>query len=629
MKYFFFSVTLLFYTITSFATPQEDSVWMAENYTKKEVYIPTRDGIKLYTAIYEPKNATTPRPILLNRTPYSIAPYGKDFKPLWNTHYMSYLKDNYILVFQDVRGRYMSEGKFVDVRPFKVNADKTVSDEATDTYDTIEWLLLNVKGNNKKVGMFGISYPGFYSSMGALCGHPSLVAVSPQAPVTDWYMGDDFHHNGAFFQMDAFNFYSFFGKPRPFPTKEHASSFQYPTKDGYKFYLDVAPTLADLAYFMGDSIQFWKEIYAHPDYDKFWIDRNVRNYTQYIKNHTATLVVGGLFDAEDCFGAWSLYKSIEDKAPNDNKLVMGPWSHGGWAKTSGEYLGNVRFGSKTAEWYRENVEIPFFKYHLEGIGNSNTIKEATIFFTGENEWKSLKQWPPVEKQDQIMYLHADGKLSKEIPYSTGPRYINKYTSDPMHPVPYTEDVHFKRTNEYMTDDQRFASRRPDVLTYQTEILNEDVTLAGSVFADIFTTISTTDIDFIVKIIDVFPDDFNYDSSKFGNGNGKNYPMGGYQMLVRGEVMRGKYRNNYADPKPFVPNKQTEVKFKLPDVAHTFKKGHKIMVQVQSTWFPLVDRNPQQFVDIYHCSKTDFIKSDVQISCSNDAASHVILPIIKK
>ena len=627
MKKLLALITLAFLPLLSMAE-NADSIWLKENYTKKEMYILMRDGVRLFTTVYQPNDKTKDHPILLNRTPYSVAPYGEDeFKAFWHTHYMNYFKENYIIVLQDVRGRYMSEGEFVDVRPFIPANDKGKTDEASDTYDTIDWLINNLKNNNKRVGVFGISYPGFYATMAALSQHPALKAVSPQAPVTEWWLGDDFHHNGAFMLMDAFNFYSSFGKPRPVPTKTSAPGFQYYTKDNYKFYLN-AGSLKDIAELVGKDVKFWKDIYNHPDYDKFWQNRNVRNYVDHIPNTVPTLVVGGLFDAEDCYGAWNLYKAIEADAKNDNKLVMGPWSHGGWARGTGEYLGNVRFGQKTSEWYQQNIELPFFEYYLQDKGDINNIKEATVFFTGANEWRKFSKWPPEEKQDKRMYLQVEGGLSNELPYSTGPKYINKYTSNPNKPVPYTEDVHFKRTAEYMTDDQRFASRRPDVLVYQTEALTNDVTLGGPVIADIYTTINTTDADYVVKLIDVFPDDFAYDNEKDGKGNGKDYPMGGYQMLVRGEVMRGRYRNGFSEPQAFTPGKLINVKFKMPDVAHVFKKGHRIMVQVQSSWFPLVDRNPQKFVNIYQCEKTDFINCDVEIICDRESPSSIILPVLK-
>lgn len=601
---------------------------MYRNYTKREVYIPMRDGTRLFTAIYEPrqkKGKNEQHPILINRTPYGIPPYGeKNYKVFWRTPYMAYFKKKYIYVAQDVRGRYMSEGEFMDVRPY--NEDRTGIDESTDTYDAVDWLVKNVKNNNGRVGIFGISYPGFYATMGALCGHPAVKAASPQAPVTEWFLGDDFHHNGAFMEMDGFNFYSSFGKPRPAPTTSGAAGFQFTIKDNYEFYLEQGP-LRNLAALMGDSIKFWRDLYNHPNYDDWWKTRNTRSHVQHIPDGTATLVVGGLFDAEDCYGAWNLYKAIEHKAHNNNKLVMGPWSHGGWARGTGEYLGNVRFGMKNSPWYMQHIELPYFEYYLEGKGDISKIKEANIFFTGVNEWKTFNVWPPANMQDRNIYLQNDGGLSWTKPEENDDNGYNQYTSDPSHPVPYTEDVHFRRTAEYMTDDQRFAARRPDVLTFSTGVLKQDLKLAGPVVADLFTSISTTDADFVVKLIDVFPDDFTYYDSVDGKGNGKDYPMGGYQMLVRGEIMRGRYRNSFEFPEAFIPGHITEVEYKLPDVAHVFKKGHRLMIQIQSSWFPLADRNPQQFVNIYKCGADDFVSSRIRVYSSYEHPSHIILPVI--
>ncbi|MGZ3951166.1 MAG: CocE/NonD family hydrolase [Flavisolibacter sp.] len=606
-----------------------DSAWVKDNYYKLERMIPMRDGIKLYTAIYVPRDSSEPHPILIRRTPYSSAPYGEAFpENFWNTYYRLYMRENYIMVVQDVRGKYLSEGEFVDVRPYIENKTGTQTDEASDTYDAVDWLVKNVPNNNGKVGAFGISYPGFYSTMVALSGHPAVKAVSPQAPVTDWFQGDDFHHNGAFFIMDGFAFYSGFGKPRPKPTLQSARGFQFPSPDNYNFYLQTG-TLQNFAKLIGDSVQFWQDLYAHPNLDAWWKARNTRNFVQHIPSSTATLVVGGLFDAEDCFGAWNLYKAINQKAANNNKLVIGPWFHGGWGgRSDGSALGNIRFGSKTAEWYQNHVEVPFFNYYLKGKGDSAKIKEATVFFSGENQWHQLPQWPPANEQAQNLYLQPNGGLA----WTKAPdaKSFTEYTSDPDKPVPYTEDVHLNRTREYMTDDQRFASRRPDVVVFETDTLTNDVTLAGPLYADLFASISTTDADFVVKLIDVFPDSFRYaDDMAPTRSLSGSYPMGGYQMLVRGEVMRGRFRKSFEKPEPFTPNKVEEVKFYLPDIAHTFKKGHRIMVQVQSSWFPLVDRNPQTFVDIYQAKAGDFQKAQVKIYHSNQYPSSVILPVVNK
>jgi putative CocE/NonD family hydrolase len=629
---------LLFYLLFSLASiagfsqgTSQDSLWIRQNYYKIETYIPMRDGVKLFTSVYLPKDSTQKHPILMTRSPYSCAPYGLDKWPNYALGFgRYYLRKGYILVTQDVRGRWMSEGQFVDVRPFiKDKKSNTDVDEASDTYDAIDWLVKNIPGNNGRVGVKGISYPGFYSTMAAASGHPALKAVSPQAPVTDWFMGDDFHHNGAFFQMDGWDFYSSFGKPRPKPTTIGPSGFDYYTHDNYKWYLETG-ALKNILRLTGDSIAFWKELYQHPNRDEWWQARNARVSMYDVK--PAMLVVGGLFDAEDCFGAWNLYKAIKTQSPSTNShIVMGPWYHGEWASNDGTHLGNVQFGSNTSFWYQNNIEIPFFDYYLKGEGAEPKLPAATIFFSGANEWKQFEQWPPAQKQDQAIYLQPDGGLAWNAPAKKND--FSEYISDPAHPVPYTEDVHFQRTREYMTDDQRFASRRTDVLSFQTPALQEDLTLAGPVIADLQVSLSSTDADFVVKVIDVFPDDFTYIPNEPTPARGRGqapqgYPMGGYQMLVHGEVMRGRFRESFEKPLPFKPGKAENVKFAVPDVAHTFKKGHRLMIQIQSSWFPLVDRNPQKFIDIYTADDSDFQKETIRVWHDSDHPSRIILPVLK-
>ena len=633
MKKYFTGFCFIVLFVPGLSAQNIDSLWVRENYYKVEKMLPMRDGISLFTAFYIPKDSSVKHPILLNRTPYSCSPYGADkFNArIHDTYWINYLKERYIIAIQDVRGRWMSEGEFMDVRPFNPNKKNKEIDEASDTYDAIEWMVNHLPANNKRVGVFGISYPGFYATMAALSGHPALKAVSPQAPVTDWFQGDDFHHNGAFFLMDAFGFYSGFGKPRPKPTSVGSPGFRIPSQDNYDFYLKTG-AIKNFTKLMGDSIAFWKDMMNHPDHDDWWKARNPRNFVTNIK--PAVLVVGGNFDAEDCFGAWNLYKAIEEKNNNtDNRVVMGPWVHGGWGgRSDGSYLGNVRFGKKTSEYYQRNIEFPFFNFYLKLKGTVHDIAEATVFFSGENEWRRFNEWPSKNVEYTNLFIVNNGNLSFEK--NTSNNAFSDYISDPAHPVPYTEDVHMGRTSEYMTDDQRFASRRTDVLTFTTAVLMEDLTLAGPLVADLMTSISTTDADFVVKLIDVFPDEFKYDEKIFGKGNGSLYPMGGYQMLVRGEIMRGRYRNSFSaapggvKPEAFVPGKITQVKYTLPDVAHTFKKGHKLMIQIQSSWFPLADRNPQKFVDIYHCDDSDFQKATIKIHHDAVNASKIVLPVLK-
>jgi len=608
----------------------QDSAWIRENYYKMETSVPMRDGAKLFTTLYIPKDTTEQHPILMTRTPYSCAPYGADKWPNFSTGYRRYyLREGYILVTQDVRGRWMSEGQFVDVRPFIKDKKATTDvDEASDTYDAIDWLVKNIPHNNGRVGIFGISYPGFYSTMAAASAHPALKAVSPQAPVTDWFMGDDFHHNGAFMVMDGWAFYSSFGKPRPQPTTVGPKGFEFNSQDNYEWYLKTG-ALKNIMKLTGDSIAFWKDLYNHPNRDAWWQARNARVALYDIK--PAMLVVGGLFDAEDCFGAWNVFKALKTQSPATNShVVMGPWYHGEWASNDGTHLGNVQFGSNTSWWYQNNIELPFFNYYLKGKGPEPKLPAATIFFSGANEWKQFDQWPPRQAQEQAIYLQSGGGLAWTAPAQKGS--YSEYISDPAHPVPYTEDVHFQRTREYMTDDQRFASRRTDVLTFETPVLDEDLTLAGPVIADLKVSLSSTDADFVVKVIDVFPDDFHYGDAPAqpmrGHDMPAGYPMGGYQMLVHGEVMRGRFRESFEKPIPFTPNKVETVKFAIPDVAHTFKKGHRLMVQVQSTWFPLVDRNPQKFVDIYTAEDSDFQKETIRVFHDSEHPSKLTLSVLK-
>jgi len=622
-------IGILLSTLTVSSQIHQDSTWFHNKYYKIEQRIPMRDGVKLFTSIYAPKDSSEKHPVLMYRTPYSCAPYGLDSFPAdWVKNYiLNYLKEGYILVIQDVRGRWMSEGKFVDVRPFIKNKKPTDIDESTDAYDAIDWLVKNIAGNNGNVGVLGTSYPGFYAGMAAASGHPALKAVSPQAPVTDWFIGDDFHHNGAFFYMDGFDFYvaGGFGRPHPHPVnKETPMPDPYNSKDNFQYYLNQGAD-KNLLKFTGDSIAFFKELYRHPDYDAWWKARNARVAQYHIK--PAILIVGGLFDAEDCFGAWNLYKAIKTQSPETNaKLVMGPWYHGQWGSNDGTHLGNIEFGSNTSLTYQNEIEIPFFNFYLKG-DKDPSITGATIFFTGENKWRHFDSWPTDQAKGEKLFLQEGNGLSLKIPDKESG--YDEYTSDPAHPVPYTEDVHFNRTREYMTDDQRFASRRPDVLSYQSGILKEDFTIGGPVTADLFSSINTTDADFVVKLIDVFPDSGKYTRVDIYAESDpvKNYPMGGYQMLVRGDIFRGRFRNSFEKPEAFRPGKTETVKFTMPDVAHTFKKGHRVMIQIQSSWFPLSDRNPQKFTDIYTCDNSDFLKSTIRIFHNRRNASSIILPVI--
>jgi len=602
---------LLFFPLVTFSQIT-DSAWIINNYTKKEYYIRMRDGVKLYTAVYAPKSLEEKHPIIIVRTPYSAGPYGeKNFDPkFWNGPRNYFFGENYIYVVQDIRGRWKSEGEFIEVRPYIANKKETQTDEASDAYDTIDWLVKNISDNNGNVGVYGTSYPGYYANMAARSHHPALKAVSPQAPVTDWYMGDDFHHNGALMLNDAFKKYA----PKNNIIRQYG--FNFPTHDHFDFYLRTG-AIPNFNHLLGDTIQFWNDLILHPDYDDYWQSRNGLNNVQDNDSSVATLIVGGTYDAEDCYGALNLYKSISLKVKNKNRLVMGPWSHGQWGGFDGSSLGNIQWGSNTCDWYRKNIELPFFNYYLKNKGNGGKIKTATIFFSGDNSWKQFETWPPVNILMTKYALTKNGLIKKLTNQSVVETY-DEYVSDPSKPVPYINEIRSGRGPEYMTDDQRFAGRRTDVLAYQTPILNDDLTLAGPINIDLMVAISGTDADFIVKVIDVFSDDFEYP-------HGPDYIMNGYEMLIRGDVMRGKYRNSFEKPEAFIPGKPSQVKFTLNDVAHTFKKGHRLMVQIQSSWFPLVDRNPQQFMNIYNAKNEDYQKETIKIFHNS---SILELPVLK-
>jgi uncharacterized protein len=606
----------------AFAQPPKDTAYIRDHYTKMEKYIPMRDGKKLFTSIYVPKDQSKKYPILMTRTPYTVSPYGENNYRRSLGQNTLLLEEGFIFVYQDVRGKWMSEGDFIDVRPDIDNKKGTQVDESSDTYDTIDWLIKNLPNNNGKVGIEGISYPGFYSTASLPNAHPALKAVSPQAPVTDWFIGDDFHHNGALFLMDAFSFITSFGVPRPHPITpaQFKTAIKFKYTDNYKFYLKMGALPNYKTHYFGDSVKFWNDMMAHPNYDSFWQAMNIRPHLK--KLTPATMVVGGFFDAEDCFGALHVFDAIEKQNPasHPNTLVMGPWYHGGWESPDMQHFGDQDFGSNTSKWFRENLELPFFKYYLKGEGE-NTLPKAAIYISGSNEWKKFSKWPPENSTEKTMYLHANGKLSFDAPASS--EGFDEYVSDPSSPVPYQDGVQRGRTREYMLDDQRFAERRPDVKTYQTDTLSSEITLTGPVVADLLTSISTTDADYVVKLIDVFPD--NYPAP---TPNPKNVTLAGYEMLIRGEIFRGKYRTSFEKPEPFVPGKVTEVKYNLPDVGHTFRKGHRIMIQIQSSWFPLADRNPQKFVDITQAKDSDFQKSTIRIYHDGQNKSSIKVTVLQ-
>ncbi len=592
-----------------------------ENYTKYEYRIAARDGKRLFTSVYIPKDQSQKWPILLNRTPYSVAPYGVDQYKADLGPNTELAEAKYIFVYQDVRGRNMSEGEFVNMTPHKaVKRSPQDIDESSDTYDTIDWLVKNLPNNNGKVCTYGISYPGFYTAAGMIDAHPAHVCASPQAPITDWFTGDDFHRNGALYLPHGFNFLAGFGKPRPepvIPPKDRVR-FDYGTPDGYKFYLQLGPLYNANERYFKNNIAFWNEMMRHDTYDEFWQARNLRPHLKAVK--PAVMTVGGWFDAENLYGALQVFKNVAKQSQSTtNLLVMGPWRHGQWARDDGDHLGYIQFDAKTSKYYAKNIETPFFEHYLKGKGDGKFAK-AHVFETGANQWRKFDAWPPAAAKPRSLFLNANGKLTWQAPSAA--TAADEFTSDPAKPVPVTADIAISMTREHMVDDQRFAASRPDVLVYETDVLEEDITLAGPVLNSLVVSTTGTDADWIVKLIDVFPDSLpteDYDGSK---PETRRPPMAGYQMLVRGEVFRGKFRNSFSKPEPFTPGEVAKVEYGMNDIFHTFRRGHRIMIQIQSTWFPLVDRNPQKFMNINEARETDFQKAVHRVFRQQNAASKI-------
>jgi len=615
MRSFIIMLAFIVYAMTVIAQGlnkvNKDSLYVREYYQKSEYQIPMRDGKKLFTVVYMPKDQSEKWPILMNRTCYNASSYA-DYK-LYGHPSRYLVEDGYILVFQDVRGRYMSEGEFNNMTPnIPGNNPKNKKDidESSDTWDTIDWLIKNLKGNNGRVGIYGISYPGFYSAASLPDAHPALKACSPQAPISDFFF-DDFHHMGAYLQSYTAAF-AVFGYQKKEPTKENwfmnelMRFYANQPKDAYDFNLKMGPLKNFTEKYHYDNF-FWKQIVDHPDYDTFWQKRNILPHLNNIK--PAVLTVGGWFDAEDLYGPLNIYKTIEKTSPAaKNTILMGPWGHGDWASENGKSTHNhIYFGDSISTFYMRDIEKPFFAYHLKDEGK-DSLPEAYMFNTGKKEWQKFDKWPPENIPPIQLYFGETGKLSVNKPINE--KAVFEYISDPAKPVPYTsqtEGLTFT-PRAFMSDDQREASRRPDVLTFETDTLTDEVTIAGEILAKLKVAMSGTDGDFIVKLIDVYPPDHpDYEH------NPKNIVMGGYQQLVRSEVFRGRFRNSFSKPEPFVPGQVTDINIPLQDVLHTFKKGHKIMIQVHSTWFPYIDRNPQKYVEnIYKADEKDFIKSTIKV-----------------
>jgi putative CocE/NonD family hydrolase len=609
--------------------------YIRQNYSKYEYRIPMRDGAKLFAAVYIPKDAFSDGktyPIMLSRTPYAVRPYGEDQYPASLGPSEFFAREKYIFVYEDVRGRYMSEGEYVPVRPYNPAKKGRDIDESSDTYDTIDWLVKHVPANTGKVGIWGISQPGFFSTSAMLDAHPALVAVSPQAPVTDYYLGDDSYHNGAFMLAHRFNFYQGFrqrvGDPAPAPAAAgNPPGFNFGTPDGYEFYLNMGSLAnADEKYFKHQQ-PFWLLNLEHTTYDETWQSRAIWKYLKNIK--PATMTVGGWFDTEDPQGPLRMFDFMEKNTPpQTNMLVMGPWNHGGFSRSTGDRLGNVNFGSNTSAFYRENIEFPFFQFQLKGKGDGK-FPRAYVFQTGMNQWRRFDAWPPKESKPREIYLGEKGTLAWGRPAAEA---FDEYLADPNKPVPYIGHVSTTVRSDYMTEDQRFAATRPDVLVYRTPPLTEDLTISGPIGVDLKVSTTGTDSDFVVKLIDVYPadyPDFNLPPAAPGAPpvNPATLPantikMGGYQQLVRGEPFRGKFRKSFEKPVPFQPGVPDRIAFQLPDVLHTFRQGHSIMVQIQSSWFPLTDRNPQKFMEIPKALSTDFVKATQHVYVGGPEGSKI-------
>ena len=615
MKNLLCTIAICVFSASLCASAQENlAEYIKATYTKYEHYIPMRDGVRLFTAVYVPKDDAKDYGIMMIRTPYSVSPYGVD-------HYRGSLgpsekfaREGFIFALQDVRGQYMSEGEFLDVRPHNPNkmGDQD-TDESSDTYDTVDWLIENIPNNNGRVGQWGISYPGFFTAAGMIDAHPALKASSPQAPVADLYNGDDAYHNGVLNLAHNFGFMTNFVKRKEIGPPKPKLRFDFGTPDGYEFYLNMGPlSQGNIKYLHGRS-PLWDSIVAHTAYDEFWQARSIQNHLDNVPK--AVMTVGGWFDAEDLAGPFNVYQAVEEKNPRTaNHLVLGPWVHGGWARGDGDRLGSVRFNAKTSEFFRDEIQFPFFNRHVNE-GEDEELPKVWAFQTGTNQWRRHDAWPPKDTEPKRLYLRADGQLSWDTPPQEG---FDQYTSDPANPVPFISYIDIGVPREYIVGDQRFAAKRPDVLVYQTETLEEDVAIAGPIAPNLFVSTSGTDSDFVVKLIDVYP--YDYPDIDPNPGNVK---MGGYQQLVRGKPFRAKYRNGFEDDgDPMVPGQVTPISYEMPGVSHVFRRGHRIMVQIQSSWFPLNDRNPQTFVDIPNAKPIDFQSAQQRVYHTQEFPSHV-------
>ncbi|MEZ4588125.1 MAG: CocE/NonD family hydrolase [Gemmatimonadales bacterium] len=585
--------------------PWPDDAWLRANYRKSEMTIRMRDGVELYTVVYAPVDQSKTWPILLSRTPYSAGPYGPERYARYFGPGYGFAKAGYIFVTQDVRGRYRSGGRFEHMTPNLASHEQpTEVDETTDTWDTIDWLVKHLPGNNGRVGLWGGSYGGFFAAEGLIGSHPALVAVSPQAPQSDWFTGDDTHHNGAFFLTSTFNFMYACGRLGTGSSMTCGRGFEFPSDDGYRFFLEMGPLAnADSLYFKGQS-PGWTDMMTHGTYDEFWQARSILPHLRNVK--PAVLNVGGWFDANNFYGALNVFLAIERQSPGaDNRIVVGPWLHGQWFRDQGSKAGELEFGSSTSVYYQDEILLPFFEGHLKGSGPGLHPK-AWVFETGSNRWRTFDAWPPRQATSRSIYFGPNGTLATSPP-PAGAAGVEEWVTDPADPVPFVPDKSTDMDPDYMARDQRFTDGRADVVTYTGEALSEDLAIAGAVTPELYVSTTGTDGDWVVRLIDVHPD--------------------GFRELVRGDVVRAKFRNSLTTPEPLRPGEVTRLELEMPDVFHTFKRGHRLMVEVQGSWFPLVDRNPQRFVDIYRAKASDFQRATQRLHRGPEAPSRIVLSVI--
>lgn len=596
--------------------------FVQENYDKAEYMIPMRDGIKLYTQVYTPKDIslTNKYPILMDRTPYSVKNYKPDEYPSRLGPSDLITEEKFIVVRQDVRGKFKSEGVWVHHIVHIDEKSLGDVDESTDAYDTVEWLINNIPNNNGRVGLWGVSYGGWEVAMGIMEAHPAIKAAAPMASPGNQFMGDDYYHNGAFRALYAFYWSSRHALVRISPTSEQTKPFEFGTPDGYRFWLELGPlSNVNKEIFLG-QVPTWNEWTEHNTYDEYWQSKNVMDDMNNIR--LPVMSVCCLFDSEDYYGAIGIYHAIEEKNPeNQGFLVLGPWKHGGFRSMDGSYLGNIQFDSKTSDYYHEDIELPFFNYYLKDKGEFKPA-EAIVFITGSNQWKTFDEWPPKESVKQNLYLRANGKLSFEPP--TEEEFVfDSYVSDPKKPVPFTSEIRVSQGHDFMVEDQRFASTRPDVLVYETDVLEEDITIVGPIITNLNVATSGTDCDWIVKLIDVYPGD-----APDNDPNPQKIRMGHFQMLLAGDVFRSKFRNSYTYPEPVIPDQIMNIRYDLLDKSHTFLKGHRIMIQIHSSWYPLIALNPGKFCNIINAVESDFQKTTQKVYRSLEFPSVIELSVLK-